>query len=125
MIWVLLLLFSCLFVEILMRLPVQETMSDVAMIGKKSSAVLASKNISDHWKEKVFAAYSAKLLKSTILLTSYFLIAVVIVGALIYLVELFDISIGIELTTTTGIIYSGISATLYFFARKSIAGRSI
>ena len=125
MTWIITILCTCIFVELLIRLPVETTIQNISQIGQKSIKILASKRISDNWKEKIFAAYSGKLLKQTLLLASYFIFDFFIVVGLIIIAGQFQLDVVDFLFTFEGIIFSSITATIYFFIRKSFARRSL
>lgn len=125
MTWIITTLCTCFFVELLIRLPVETTIQNITQIGQKSLKILASKRISDNWKEKVFAAYSGKLLKQTLLLASYFIFDFLVVTCLIIIADQFQLNVADFLFTFEGIIFSSITATIYFFIRKSFARRPL
>lgn len=125
MTWIITILCTCAFVELLIRLPVETSIRTITQIGQKSIKILVSKRISDTWKEKVFAAYSGKLLKQTLLLASYFIFDLLVVICLIIIADQFQLDVAGFLFTFEGIIFSSITATIYYFMRKSFARRSL
>ncbi|MCP5381647.1 MAG: hypothetical protein H6912_04700 [Kordiimonadaceae bacterium] len=125
MIWLMLTIISCLFVEILARLPVEKSIRIISDIGKKSSAILTSKHISDTWKEKAFSAYSGKLLWQTILLSGYFVIDFLTIGLIIFIFQQLQFEINSLILSLKGIIFTSVVATFYFLARQYFAKRSL
>lgn len=53
--------------ELLLRLPVLEQATGLGKIASKSAATISSKRISDHWKERVLPAYSARMARASLL----------------------------------------------------------
>ena len=58
MIWIYVLVAAVLASEAFLRLPLLPVIRRVAETARKSGRVLASKRISDHWKERVLPRYS-------------------------------------------------------------------
>ncbi|WP_413868926.1 hypothetical protein [Albidovulum sp.] len=58
MIWIFVLVAAVLASEAFLRLPLLPVIRRVAETARKSGRVLASKRISDHWKERVLPRYS-------------------------------------------------------------------
>jgi len=61
MIWLLVILAAILASEALWRLPLMARVRDVTAASRKAGRVLASKRISDHWKERVLPAYAWRI----------------------------------------------------------------
>jgi hypothetical protein len=58
MIWIFVLVAAVLASEAFLRLPLLPVIRRVAETARKSGRVLASKRISDHWKERALPRYS-------------------------------------------------------------------
>lgn len=125
MTWAATILITLIFVEILIRLPVANAIGMITQIGRKSASILSSKNISDHWKEKVSAAYSIRLFKQTLLLAGYFVIDIIVVGFLVVILEYYQIGMVDFLSSLTGIVFISITATFYYLVRKYCARGSL
>ena len=69
--WVLAGLSAVGFVELFSRFPVKPTLRRFMETANQAVFVLQSRNISDHWKEKVLPRYALNLFTMTILLTVY------------------------------------------------------
>lgn len=58
MVWVFVLVAAVLASEAFLRLPLLPVVRRVSVTARKSGRVLASKRISDHWKERILPRYS-------------------------------------------------------------------
>lgn len=58
MVWVFVLLAGILASEAFLRLPLLPVIRRVTATARKSGQVLASKRISDHWKERILPSYA-------------------------------------------------------------------
>ncbi|MCB2129338.1 MAG: hypothetical protein KDE03_09755 [Rhodobacteraceae bacterium] len=67
MVWIFTLVAAALASEALLRLPLMDSVRRVIATSRKSGKVLASKRISDHWKEKVLLNYALTIGKGSIL----------------------------------------------------------
>ncbi|MGC1429587.1 MAG: hypothetical protein WA822_13430 [Albidovulum sp.] len=67
MIWVFVLIAAALASEAFLRLPLLPVIRRVVATSQKSGRVLASKRISDHWKEKILPSYAWVIGKGSIL----------------------------------------------------------
>lgn len=61
MLWPLVILAAVLASEVLWRLPLVAQVRALTTVARKSAHVLASKRISDHWKERVLPAYAWRI----------------------------------------------------------------
>ena len=66
MIWLLVALAAVLASEAMLRLPLVAQARGVIDVSGRSMHVLRSKRISDHWKERVLPAYSARMAKGSV-----------------------------------------------------------
>lgn len=53
--------------ELLLRLPVLKQAQGLGEVARKSAATLASKRISDHWKERILPVYSVRMARCSVL----------------------------------------------------------
>ncbi len=53
--------------ELFLRLPVLGQAQGLGEVARKSAALLASKHISDHWKERILPVYSARMARCSVL----------------------------------------------------------
>ncbi len=67
LLWLYVLIAGVLASEAFLRLPLLSTIQKVSVTAKKSGAVLTSKRISDHWKERVLPRYSLVIGKGSVL----------------------------------------------------------
>jgi len=67
LLWLYVLIAGVLASEALLRLPLLSTIQRVSLTAKKSGAVLSSKRISDHWKERVLPRYSLVIGRGSVL----------------------------------------------------------
>jgi hypothetical protein len=66
MTWLLLALAAILASEAMVRLPLLSQARSVIDVSGRSMRVLKSPRISDHWKEKVLPAYSARMFRGSV-----------------------------------------------------------
>jgi hypothetical protein len=66
MTWILLAVAAVLASEAMLRLPLLAQAQGVIDVSRRSMHVLGSKRISDHWKERILPAYSARMAKGSI-----------------------------------------------------------
>jgi hypothetical protein len=109
-------LIGLLFVELLFRLPVFHTVKSLAAVTRKSLAVISSRKISDHWKEKVLLSYAGQTARFTITLFLFF----VVIFAAVYLSSLTldfllhpDLPVLEFLLTAPGILFTTAVSLLY------------
>ena len=110
-------------VELLSRAPLYETIVALLQYAKKSSHVIASRKISDHWKEKVLPTYSLRVAQNSLKLLFIFL---VIFSALLLLSKALDFLFLAETTTVgylstwRGILFATLASTIYYYVRSSL-----
>ena len=101
------------FVELLIRLPISLTLTQLRATVSRMLAILTSRKISDHWKERALPKYALRLFKLTMLLAVY------IVAAFIpfILLSVVSIAIGVPFLqftlSLTGILFMTILSTGY------------
>lgn len=106
------------FVEILLRSPLTRETLQLGSVAKRVVQVLGSRQISDHWKERVLLAYSGRIFKSTVLIAISLIAAFVPLMLLIVLgratgTPLLDFTLSI-----TGIVYLTVVSTAYAVFRS-------
>lgn len=108
-------------VETFMLLPLGKALHNLGVLTNKILAILTSKRISDHWKEKVLLRYSGQMARYTLILAGIFFIA----GGIIFLVALVtDLAISPQISTISflislpGIITATIASTAYYLVRR-------
>tara|TARA_B110000503_G_scaffold91898_1_gene138706 strand:- start:4852 stop:5238 length:387 start_codon:yes stop_codon:yes gene_type:complete len=113
---------SCLLVvELFMRLPLFKAIKELSAIASKSSKVVSSAHISDHWKEKILPQYAKIMaLRSLSILFWLLLIFALVIG--------FIVTAEIALSATESVLnwlatYQGITAAtvfslVYYWLRK-------
>ena len=110
-------------VELFSRAPLYETIVALLQYAKKSTHVIASRKISDHWKEKVLPTYSLRVAQNSLKLLFIFL---VIFSALLLLSKALDFLFLAETTTVgylstwRGILFATLASTIYYYVRSSL-----
>lgn len=101
------------FVELLIRLPIIPKLAEIRATVSSALAVVRSRRISDHWKEKALLRYAFRLFWLTMLLAVYF------VGALLPLILIYLVSIAIGVAfmefilSLVGILFATIVSIVY------------
>lgn len=67
--------------ELLLRLPVLRQAQLLGLVARKSFATISRKRVSDHWKERVLPAYSARMARCSVLFFLLLCVAVAPVAA--------------------------------------------
>ena len=116
--WVLTTVFCILLVEIVIRLPLPAVISRINVVGRKALHTLGAKSVSDHWKEKVLLSYAVSLFVSTIKLAGYLVAIGAVAVFLIFIFDYFGATVGGFITSSLGVLFSLVVATLYFVVRK-------
>ena len=101
------------FVELLIRLPISLTLTQLRTTASRVSAILTSRKISDHWKEKALPKYALRLFNLTMLLGVYIIVAFIP----FILLSAVSIAIGVPFLqftlSLTGILFMTILSTGY------------
>ncbi|GAB4382122.1 hypothetical protein [Albidovulum sp.] len=82
MIWLFVLAASVLACEVILRLPLVEQLRKLSGTARKSSHVLSSRRISDHWKERVLPRYAWTIGRGSVILFALICLALAPVAAL-------------------------------------------
>jgi len=122
MAWLLMILGGIAAVEIILRLPLKRQFQTMTDISRRSTRVLRSPHISDHWKERMLPSYALRLARASILLFLIFcaaiapllLIGLLMPGGVIVWIE--------QLARPLPIIVLTIASLLYVVARGRVAG---
>lgn len=61
----------CLATELVLRLPIVPPALAIMRLGAKAGRVVASRRISEHWKERAGQAYTLRMGRSTIILAAW------------------------------------------------------
>ncbi len=113
------------FVELLIRLPIFPKLAEIRATLIRALGVVRSPRISDHWKEKALLRYAFRLLWLTVLLTVYF------VGALLPFIVIYLISIVIGVAfmefilSLVGILFATIVSVVYARVRFGRVGTQL
>jgi len=118
--WLLTVFLCACVVETALKLPLITVVSKIASFSIKAMRTLASKKISDHWKEIVMLKYAVILFKSTINLALLLGIIVLVVTVIIFTSDYLGSDLSEFLYSWVGMIFSTISATAYYYLRKKI-----
>ena len=112
---------SCLAAELLSRLPFERTVSRMMRCANQASRVIASKRISDHWKERIVPAYAGRMATHTFMLALYFAALAALVALVLLAIDATTPEAGRFLTSAQGLIASFIVATAYYLLRRRLA----
>ena len=110
-------------VELFVRVPLRDAVAKLLRYAGKSSRVIRSSHISDHWKEKVLPTYSMKVAQASLKLFFIFLLLFAILLALstaldyLFLAEATTVGF---LSTWRGLLYATFVSTVYFYARTRL-----
>jgi hypothetical protein len=113
-------------VELLIRAPLYTTLTTLLHYAAKSSRVIQSKHISDHWKEKVLPTYAVKVFQNSLKLFFIFLVVfaiLLLISKALDLVNPAGMTTLEFLSTWTGILFATIASTTYYYARRFVLSR--
>ena len=113
-------------VELLIRAPLFATIATLLEYARKSSRVIASKHISDHWKEKVLPAYSQKVFVSSLKLLVIFALLFALLAAIAFALDTLFLSGTATLdflSSGLGILYATVVSVGYYYARSRLFGK--
>jgi len=111
-----LLLVCILAVEIFIKSNFLFTLDIFSKIIKKVVHVVASKNISDHWKEKILPVYALRIMKYSL----HILIVLLFIIFLFITANYFNNDLLLYIFSFIGIIESLVFSSVYLFLRKSL-----
>lgn len=107
-----------LAVELFLRMPVIAQSKVLLKIVAKSSAVVTSSRISDHWKERVVKAYAGQIALLTLKIASMFLVLGVILYTSVYMLDLtLAEDLALFLIAPVGIAVTTCASVVYYFVR--------
>ncbi len=118
--WLLTVFLCACVVETALKLPLIDVVSRITSFSIKAMRTLASKKISDHWKEIVMLKYAVILFKSTMILALLLGILVLVVTVIVFTSDYLGSDLSEFLYSWVGMIFSTISATAYYCLRKKI-----
>lgn len=99
-----------IFIEFIARSSLFRNLKTVVATSKKAAAVISSKKISDHWKEKSLPSYSLKIMTSSVMMLFILLLIILCIYAIyLYLPEyylFFSSMMGIAWATVFSIAYA-------------------
>ena len=113
---IILLVFSLLFIEILIRSNYLALINSLIAVIKKAIHTILNKNISDHWKENIIPKYSMQMMKSSLKM-------LLIISLIIFIVLITDRFLSDFLSfifSLNGIIECLLFAFSYAYIRKII-----
>lgn len=121
--WLLTTLLCAVLVELLLRLPFSAPVRAVARSGQRAMRVVASKAISDHWKEKAMAAYARQTFVSSLRIAVLLAIVLGVATALVLGLEQLSGGFQAFFLSGTGIAFSIVAASAYAWARRVALSR--
>ena len=122
--WLLLAVTTLLAVEVFVRTSFKQNINAILAFSKRSLGTLSSKQISDHWKEKVLLRYALEIFKNSVLL----IVCFIVTGTVIFVAHVIGSYLGMDLLslfmTPLGVIVSLLLALVYvYFRGRIIYGR--
>ena len=108
-------------VEVLLRLPLAETLVQYRQTVTKVQAVITSSRISDHWKEQAVPAYAVRLLGLTARTALYLLLVMLPVLVFIAIATAIDVPFLEFMLSLTGIVFMSAVAIAYARIRKYVS----
>lgn len=121
--WALLAFAVVVAVEIAIRLPLLELWRELQCTVKSVSRVVASRKISDHWKEKVLLAYSRKLMVHSLRLLLFLLCILSPLLLALVVANAFGLQLAELMISTPGTLLTLILALVYVMVRKRFASQ--
>jgi len=112
-------------IELFIRLPFLKHVYRLGEISRKTTWVIGSPHISDHWKEKVLQRYSRDMAVCSLSLGFYLLIILGVVAALALAFDAVahpDMPTLDYLMTLEGLILATVFAFIYVFLRNRLVG---
>ncbi|QDT39469.1 hypothetical protein Pan189_38770 [Stratiformator vulcanicus] len=112
---------SVLIAELLCRIPMGRRVARIGSVARRSSRVIVSSRVSDHWKERAILRYSAQLSVDTTVIALWF---VMVAGAVIGFDRLCAFGLRFSLfdyaLTFGGLMLATGSSTLWLIARRFV-----
>jgi len=111
-----LLLVCILSVEIFFKSNFLSVLDIFSTIIKKVVRLVASKNISDHWKEKILPVYALRMMKYSL----HILVVLLFIISLFITADYFNNDLLLHIFSFFGIVESLVFSSVYLFLRKSL-----
>ena len=105
-----------LSIEILIRFNLLNRLNLIIILINKASKIIISKNISDHWKEKVIPKYSIKIMKFSL----HIFVMLISICCIFFIVNIINTGFLSYLFSIQGIIESTLIAFGYLYLRRVI-----
>lgn len=121
MTWLLAAMLCCVGPELFFRLPIGRATGAMLREGMAASKVVASRKISDHWKERVMPVYARRMGWRTLVLSAWLAVLAAILGGLFFLAETIAPDISGLLSSTEGLIGALGVSFIYFAVRQRLA----
>jgi hypothetical protein len=115
--WVLAVLLTAGLVEIALRLPLLASALRIMGTSRKAMAIMRSRAISDHWKEKAMRVYSGRLFSATLMLAVLLIFLSGLIIFVIFLIGGLGIGFGAFAVSWPGMVLSAIAAFGYLKLR--------
>ncbi len=118
MIWVATILFCFVLVEVALRLPFGNALSALTRSTQRASRTMASRRISDHWKEKAIGAYAGRTFRASGTLAVLILGLAAVAAAFAWVLgAILGRDLFAFLLTLPGLLLSAFVASLYAWMR--------
>lgn len=111
----------CLATELVLRLPIVPPALAIMKLGARASRVIASRRISEHWKERSSQAYALRMGRSTLALTLWVALFAGAVAALVLGAEQVQPGVLPLLESLPGLAFAFGVSFLYYRVRTSLA----
>lgn len=109
------LIITCIFtIELFLRFNFLDHFSKIKKHFSQVLHILISSNVSDHWKEKMVPFYAFKILKSSSLFLTYFIVIIIVLFAF----DIISDSFFSLLISMKGVIFSFLLSFSYFKIKK-------
>lgn len=108
------------FVEAMARLPFPQSLAAYRSLVGKVAATVASKRISDHWKERALPRYAVRMLRTTLIIAACLVVTLAPAGALWVLARATGVAFPDLSTSWIGIAGMTAIAFVYLGVRRSL-----
>jgi hypothetical protein len=116
--WLLAVLLTTVFVELVIRLPFKPDIAALRLNAGKAARVLGSRNISDHWKEKALLVYAGRIFGHSTKAFAWLLLAL----APMLLAVVVSPDLAQRILSAEGMVMCTLAAAIYARLRLTLAG---
>lgn len=120
MIWLLACGLGCLGVELALRLPIARTARGMGRDGREAGRIILSRDISDHWKERMALFYARRMGRQTLLMAACFALLMLVLVALTLALAQVAPRLAPFLASPTGLAVTLLASLLYVRAKQRL-----